>query len=61
MCGIVGYVGTRNAAQIIVDGLQPLEYLGRGSAVIAVVQDGEIGTRSDVEKLGNLVKSVSVE
>jgi glutamine---fructose-6-phosphate transaminase (isomerizing) len=40
MCGIVGYVGTRNAAEIIVDGLRRLEYRGYDSAGLAVV-DGD--------------------
>jgi glucosamine--fructose-6-phosphate aminotransferase (isomerizing) len=55
MCGIVGYVGPRNAAQIIMDGLQRLEYRGYDSAGIAVIQDGRIAIRRDVGKLSNLV------
>jgi glucosamine--fructose-6-phosphate aminotransferase (isomerizing) len=54
MCGIVGYVGPRNAAQIIMDGLQRLEYRGYDSAGVAVIQDGEISVRRDVGKLSNL-------
>ena len=54
MCGIVGYIGPRNAAQIIMDGLQRLEYRGYDSAGIAVVQDGQIAIRRDVGKLSNL-------
>jgi glucosamine--fructose-6-phosphate aminotransferase (isomerizing) len=37
MCGIVGYVGARNAVGIIVDGLKRLEYRGYDSAGVAVV------------------------
>jgi len=55
MCGIVGYIGPRNAAQIIMDGLQRLEYRGYDSAGIAVIQDGQIAIRRDVGKLSNLV------
>ena len=36
MCGIVGYVGTENAAPILIDGLSKLEYRGYDSAGIAV-------------------------
>jgi len=54
MCGIVGYIGPRNAAQIILDGLRRLEYRGYDSAGIAVIQDGHIAIRRDVGKLSNL-------
>ena len=54
MCGIVGYIGPRNAAQVILDGLRRLEYRGYDSAGIAVIKDGNIAIRRDVGKLGNL-------
>jgi len=54
MCGIVGYVGPRNAVQVILDGLRRLEYRGYDSAGIAVIQDGRIAIRRDVGKLSNL-------
>jgi glutamine---fructose-6-phosphate transaminase (isomerizing) len=54
MCGIVGYIGPRNAAQIILDGLRRLEYRGYDSAGIAVIQGGSIAIRRDVGKLSNL-------
>ena len=38
MCGIVGYIGPRNAAQVILDGLRRLEYRGYDSAGIAVIR-----------------------
>jgi len=42
MCGIVGYVGSRNASSILLDGLKRLEYRGYDSAGIAVVKDGKL-------------------
>ncbi len=54
MCGIVGYLGSRDAASIILDGLQRLEYRGYDSAGIAVIQDRQIQMCRDVGKLANL-------
>jgi glutamine---fructose-6-phosphate transaminase (isomerizing) len=59
MCGIVGYIGPSNAAQIIMDGLKRLEYRGYDSAGIAVIQDGDIVLRRDVGKLGNLARRLA--
>ncbi len=61
MCGIVGYVGPRDATPIILNGLQRLEYRGYDSAGIAVMQSGAIALRRDVGKLGNLVRLVDQE
>jgi len=57
MCGIVGYIGGRSAAEILLEGLGRLEYRGYDSAGIAVVgQDGQIAVRKCVGKLANLVE-----
>lgn len=59
MCGIVGYIGTRDASSLILNGLQRLEYRGYDSAGIAVLQDdGNISIRRNVGKLINLQLSV---
>src|SRR5262245_11441338 len=58
MCGIVGYVGPRNASPIILGGLKKLEYRGYDSAGIAVLQGNHIEIRKDAGKLEKLVEDV---
>lgn len=59
MCGIVGYIGPRDATPIVLNGLKRLEYRGYDSAGVAVVQDGNIEVRRDAGKLGRLADLVS--
>ena len=55
MCGIVGYVGPRQAPSVVLQGLKRLEYRGYDSAGVAVLaQNGHIALRRDVGKLVNL-------
>ncbi|HAM23853.1 MAG TPA: glutamine--fructose-6-phosphate transaminase (isomerizing) [Actinobacteria bacterium] len=54
MCGIVGYVGEKQALEVVVSGLRRLEYRGYDSAGVAVVADGTIQTRKKAGKLANL-------
>lgn len=59
MCGIVGYIGDKQAGSVIIDGLKRLEYRGYDSAGIAVVRDGKIELRRSVGKLERLVSALS--
>jgi len=58
MCGIVGYIGPKNATPIIMNGLKKLEYRGYDSAGIAVLENGGIEVRRDAGKLERLSQLV---
>ena len=58
MCGIVGYIGSRDATQVILNGLKRLEYRGYDSAGIAVLQNDEIEIRREAGKLTNLQRLI---
>ncbi len=59
MCGIVGYIGSRNASDVLIDGLRRLEYRGYDSSGLAVLHDGRIELRRTVGKLSKLINNVS--
>ena len=55
MCGIVGYVGTQQAAPILLEGLSRLEYRGYDSAGICVEQNGALKVEKAKGRLQNLI------
>jgi glutamine---fructose-6-phosphate transaminase (isomerizing) len=62
MCGIVGYVGQRPAQEILLAGLQKLEYRGYDSAGISVIAaDGEIESVRAVGNLANLKAAIDAQ
>ena len=58
MCGIVGYVGDRPCRDLLIAGLEKLEYRGYDSAGVSVISDGEIDSVRAVGNLANLREAV---
>src|SRR4051794_37487956 len=58
MCGIVGYVGDRPCRDLLIAGLEKLEYRGYDSAGVSLISDGEIDTVRAVGNLANLREAV---
>jgi glucosamine--fructose-6-phosphate aminotransferase (isomerizing) len=61
MCGIVGYVGTREPAKVLIEGLRRLEYRGYDSAGIAVFHRGKVEIRRKEGKLTKLEELIGGE
>jgi glucosamine--fructose-6-phosphate aminotransferase (isomerizing) len=61
MCGIVGYVGFRETAKVLMDGLKRLEYRGYDSAGVAIFHRGKIEIRRNEGKLRKLEESIGQE
>jgi len=54
MCGIVGYIGLKEKKEILLDGLQELEYRGYDSAGIAIIEGEKLSSFKAIGKLKNL-------
>ncbi|KPU27264.1 glutamine--fructose-6-phosphate aminotransferase [Caloranaerobacter sp. TR13] len=61
MCGIVGYIGSKKAHEILVEGLEKLEYRGYDSAGIAVFDKGQLKVRKYKGRLSVLRERLSEE
>lgn len=61
MCGIVGYIGPKRAAPILVEGLKRLEYRGYDSSGIAVIEDKKLSVIKKVGKIAELRKAVPAD
>ena len=59
MCGIVGYVGDRPCRDLLIAGLEKLEYRGYDSAGVSVISDGEIDSVRAVGNLANLREAIA--
>jgi glucosamine--fructose-6-phosphate aminotransferase (isomerizing) len=58
MCGIVGYVGGRPCRELLLEGLEKLEYRGYDSAGVSIIEDGRIDSVRSVGNLSSLREAV---
>jgi glucosamine--fructose-6-phosphate aminotransferase (isomerizing) len=61
VCGIVGYVGHRSAQDVLLAGLEKLEYRGYDSAGISIQSEGSLETTRAVGNLGRLKEALAIE
>jgi len=61
MCGIVGYIGSKDVVPVLIEGLRKLEYRGYDSAGVAVVANGAVTLRRSAGKLANLESVIDAD
>ncbi len=61
MCGIVGYVGFRDATELLVSGLRRLEYRGYDSSGVATLDDGQLCIVKSAGRINELVERLSAQ
>ncbi len=61
MCGIIGYVGSKPALDVVIEGLRRLEYRGYDSAGVALAAGGTLTAAKRAGKLSNLEKALAEE
>ena len=61
MCGIVGYIGKKEATPFLIQGLSKLEYRGYDSAGVSVINDGSLKVSKCKGRLANLENKIQGE